>query len=171
MNKESFSLIGIRLIAIYLIASGLVLLPNLPQLWVGPTPDSTYILGYVLALAAPLAAGIILFAISMTLSKLICKGLNSNQTSEANTKINEFHGIALSIAGLMILAMKFPDFIGVILQINQTAVLNNRQAEYFSNSYFLSELLVLVLGVSLLLGAKFWINFYRWFQQFGLKDK
>ena len=171
MNKESLSLIGIRLIAIYLIASGLIILPNFPQLWSVPTPDSSYVLGYVIALVAPLVVGVTLYLVSTPLSKLICKGLDSDQTSDANTKINEFHGIALSITGLIILAIKFPGFIGVILQINQTAVFNDRQVEYFSNFYFLSELLVLILGISLFFGAKFWVNFYIWFQQFGLRNK
>jgi hypothetical protein len=120
---------------------------------------------------SPLIAGIILYAISFRLSNLICRGLDPPQSPASDLRAGELHGIAFAVAGLAIVALKFPDVVSVIWQIKQTAQFNDREAEYLTNPRFLSEMAVLVLGVSLFLGARFWANLYRWFQEFGLENK
>ncbi len=156
MNAESLSLIGIRLISIYLMASGIVGMTNLPLVFSGISQDYLMQSAYVLAIVSPLMVGIILYAFSRPFSKLVSGASVSAESADVRAKIEELQGVAFAIAGLLIVAIRFPIFVRIIVFINQSAELNEGEAEYFSNFYFLAELFVLLFGLSLFLGARFW---------------
>jgi hypothetical protein len=168
VTKESLSLIGIRLVAIYLIASGVVLLPNLAQLWVGPA-DSDMVIGYVIVVVSPLVIGVALYAVSLRISNTVCNGLGASEP-RPELGADELHGIALSVAGLLIVATSLPDLVAIVVQIRQASEWNDRQVEYLSNPRLVSELVVLAFGVSMFSGARFWIRLYRRFRAFGVRD-
>lgn len=171
MNAESLSLIGIRLIAIYLMASGIVQMTYLPLIFSDTSQDYFMQTVYVLAIVSPLMVGIIFFAFSRLFSKLVSGTSLPTESAEVGARIEELQGVAFAIAGLLIVAIRFPIFVRVILFINQSAELNEGEAEYFSNPHFLAELFVLLLGLSLFFGARFWARIYREFREFGLKNR
>lgn len=171
MNAESLSLIGIRLISIYLMASGIADMTNLPLIFSGLSQDHLMQSAYALSIVSPLMVGIILYALSRPFSKLVSGTRVSAESTDVGAKIEELQGMAFAIAGLLIVAIRFPIFVRIIVFINQSAKLNEGEAEYFSNFHFLAELFVLLFGLSLFFGAKFWTRLYREFRAFGLKDK
>lgn len=171
MNAESLSLIGIRLISIYLMASGIAGMTNLPLVFSGIAQDNLMQSAYVLAIVSPLMVGIILYAFSRSISKLVSGTTVSAESAHVGAKIEELQGIAFAIAGLLIVAIRFPIFVRIIVFINQSAELNEGGAEYFSNFHFLAELFVLLLGLSLFFGARFWTRLYGELREFGLKNK
>ena len=171
MNAESLTLIGIRLVSIYMMASGIVQMAFLPLIFSGTSQDYLMQTVYVLAIVSPLMVGIILYAFSRPFSKLVSGASASAGSADVRAKIEELQGVAFAIAGLLIVAIRFPIFVREILRIHQVAQLNEGQLEYYSNPHFLAELFVLLLGLFLFFGARFWTRIYREFREFGLKDK
>lgn len=171
MNAESLSLIGIRLIAIYLIASGIVQMNYLPLIFSDRSQDYVMQTVYVLAFVSPFMVGIIFYAFSRPFSKLVSGTSLPAESAEVGAKIEELQGVAFAIAGLLIVAIRFPSFVEEILRIFHTAKLNDGRVEIFSSPLFLAEFFVLLLGLSLFFGARFWTRLYGEFREFGLKDK
>lgn len=171
MNAESLSLIGIRLIAIYLIASGIIQLTYLPLIFSDTNQDYLMQSVYVLAIISPFMVGIIMYAFSRPFSKLVSGSPVSAQNAQNLSNIEQLQGVAFAITGLLIIAIRLPSFVGEILRIFHTAKLNDGRVEIFSNPPFLAELFILLLGLSLFFGARFWTRLYGELREFGLKDK
>lgn len=164
-------MLGIRLISIYLLAKGVIALPNLVEIWTYPETDSYLVINYTLAILMPIFVGVALFLLSKKLSNFVCGDIEIEESEYTNLTSNDLYNLGFSLAGLFIIVFKIPDYINVIVNINLTANMNDRQAEYFSNPHFLSEFGVILIGIFLFFGSRFWVRLYKWAQGLGLENK
>jgi len=120
MNAKQLSLLGIRIVSIYLIAQGISNIPNMHLIVSAYAPDDNYgivVLGSILtAILSPLIIGMVLWFIAPKICKYI---IDSNQTSETNIplNVNQFQSTVLILIGVYIIATKLPFSISLTYQL------------------------------------------------------
>lgn len=172
MNPQELSIIGIRIVAIYLIAQGFIQFSGFMASYISLSlKEELFISGACFALA-PLLFGILLWLCSTALSRLV---VDKSYHVEESKPINSLslQAIALSTVGLVLVFTALPALIGQLIRIFSEAPVfeGKRTYDLALLSLFIGQLLKVILGVTLVLGANFWARFLSWFQKFGLQSK
>ena len=173
MTPGNISLIGVRLLGLYLVAQGVLELPNLVFLAQVPRdPEFTSLLYFLHASAilAPLMLGIVAFAFSSQISSLI-QVEPDTATSGRQVNLEEIQSLVFAALGLLIVFLSFPRLLSTWISIYQSNVINERSVGYLSTPAFISPLAGVVFGVVLFVGARYWTRMYNWFREFGLEQK
>lgn len=168
--------ISIRIVAIYLAAQGIMQVPSIATvLSYGSSQESLnlqVILALSFAILTPLIFGIFMWAISNKLSSWVVGDLSSVE-SENDLNSAQLQAIAFCTIGVVIMFTTFPILVSQIIQLY--SVENIIDGDTAFNTILISNLvatsLKVVLGLLLVLGAKFWVRLLHKFREFGLHEK
>ena len=173
MNKDEISLISVRVLGLYLIAKGILALPDLYALinLVGAEgyEDLVYV-DYAAAILAPLVLGLLFIFFSLPIAKWL-SGRSASNVSTESASLPEIQSIAFSVLGLFIIFISGPRLLSTIISINKSNSFTDQPVGYFEAPIFLTSFSGVILGILLFIGARFWVNLYRWFREFGLEKK
>ena len=173
MNPVTFAKIAIKIVAVYLMAQGIMQVPSIISLFqFSSTPmgeNAQVIFVLVSAIFMPLIAGILLWAISNWLSRYIVAGVPQDES--ANNSLPHIQAVAISTVGLIVVVLSLPQLISLAVQLfGHTSVLNDEKV--FSTailSSFVASCVKVVLGLALVLGASGWVKLLYKIRGLGLK--
>jgi len=173
MTPITFAKIAIKLVAVYLMAQGIMQVPSIVTLFqFSTTPmDENVQVVFVLvsAIFMPLIAGIVLWVISNWLSRRIVAGVPQDES--ANNSLPDIQAVAISTVGLIVVVLSLPQLISLAVQLfGHTSILNDEKI--FSTailSSFVASCVKVVLGLALVLGASGWVRLLYKIRGLGLK--
>lgn len=173
MEAKLLAKIVLRLLAVYLIARGLMFLP---EFFTVPfnSASGQYISGFdphlllIMTLAAPIIAGIILWIIASLIANWMV-GTGGTKLSSAFSR--ELQAIAISTAGLIIAIFSIPNIVGWFLRFFENSYYNGIHRIYdpATSAYFIAAILQFLLGLFLILGVRFWVRLLRSARECGLQ--
>ena len=173
MNSREISLVGVRLLGLYLIAQGIFELPNLVVLaQLPPDAEFTSLLYFLHASAilAPLILGAVVLVFSSRIANLIQPEPMSS-TMASRVSLEEVQSFVFAALGLAICVVAFPKLLSTWTFIYQSNSINERPLGYLSTPAFISPLAGVLFGLFLFVGARFWTRMYNRFREFGLEQK
>jgi len=160
MNPTHIALIGIRIVAIYLIAQGISSIPGVYLFISTYDPEGSYntiLYGSVLiAIFSPIIIGIALWFSAPKLSNYF---ISTHPTSENNPELNvsQLQSAVIVLIGVYLIAVSIPALFSVYYQlINMTPEVNGSKTINISIlSNAISVTIKLLFGVALILGSNF----------------
>ncbi len=175
MEPNILARIAVRVVAIYVIARGIMYLPSIYTVLLyndGRSGiDTAGIVAIIAAVFGPLVVGIVLWMVTPALSKWIVGEKNGGE--ESGTSIGQLQAVAISTAGLVIVFVSLPGFISLLIQTFGGAYEFEGQRTFNVNSVanFLASGLKVLFGILLVLGVRFWVRLLHRFKEFGLEEK
>ena len=168
--------ISIRIVAIYLMAQGIIQVPGIATVLSYPSAQGSTSLQIILAISfaiiTPLIFGVFLWVISNKLSTWVVGG-SYNTESENELNSAQLQAIAFCTIGLVIMFMTIPSLVGQIIQLysNPDIFDGDRAFNTIAVSNIVATSLKVFLGLLLVLGTKFWVRLLHNFREFGLHEK
>ena len=169
MNNKQITAMALKVFAIYLLAQLIIQLPSVYGLfisishWVGSNIEPVIWIPIILLFATFIVVAIIA-RLLWNLSNDIVEKLISNSSVEQPTNMpDDFHEFIIFVLGIFILVQ---GLFGLPYPITTAT----REIATYPNSgglsgetvvWFLSELLLTILGLSLMFKRKNWVYFYR----------
>jgi len=173
MNPVVLTRIAVKVVAIYLIAQGLMQVPNVAaavQFSEAQINWNSQILPVlVVAAITPLVFGIVLWIASNKLSDVILRGVDSTEISSVSS--NEIQAILISTIGLLILVLAIPQLTSLCIQLVATTkpVDSGSGLNVFLLSYLVAEIVKIIFGLSLILRVSGWMKMLRKLRGLGLQ--
>jgi len=152
MKEYTMYVLGVRLLAMYIIVKGIISLPQLGLVGYGAgQPDRAQMfLIIIFSIITPIICGIILWCVAKPIAK---KMLPSENNIDVDYKGNLMFGqILIAIAGLFIFLMALPDLLFQSVQY----IYSDNQAQYMMTwiPYMAVNFLKLLIGICLMFGQK-----------------
>ena len=166
----NLAITGIRLLAIYLICTGITQIPYFPLLFEGPKSDSFLVIGSSIAIVSPVIVGLFLWLISKKLARLVVTDVDVKSEIAVPDLSNQTYRLIIALAGAIIFAARFPHVVQIILRGVTTTHITERLSETYYYQ-LAAEVAVLLLGVWLFFGNSFWLSCFNKFKEFGLENK
>jgi len=176
MEPYLLARIAVRIVAIYVIAQGIMYLPSmytaLSYSGASYEFDVSAVAVIIAAIFGPLIVGIILWVVAPAVSKSIIGDVN-NRKVEAGATIDQYQAVAISTAGLVIVFISLPGFISLLVQAFGGSYEFEGQKTFDINvvARLLASGLKVLFGVLLVLGVRFWVQLLHRFKEFGLEEK
>ena len=159
MNPYHIAQIGIRLVAIYLIAQGISAIYSAYMVFSSFNPlseEPTYMLSaLLLAVISPGAIGIVLWYLAPRLSKYFISGSPTDSKSDIQFDFGQLQSIVIVLMGVYILANNIPNAISVTYYLFTNKIEVNG-VETFDTKTLISVFTVnlkLFLGIALIIGS------------------
>jgi hypothetical protein len=175
MEPNILARIAVRIVAIYIIAQGMMYLPSIYTVMLyndGRSGiDVAGIVAVIAAIFGPLVVGVVLWLVAPALSRWIVGAIESGEGSSATS--GQIQAVAISTAGLIIVFISLPGFISLLVQTFGGAYEFEGQRIFSINTVanLLASGLKVLFGVLLILGVRFWIRLLHRFKEFGLEEK
>ena len=169
MEPVTLSLILLRVLSVYLVAKGILFIPEIATVW---SRISTYGsespgLGLMsLLIVAPLLLGVFLWAMSPRLAKIIVQNEGPREKTGA-VSISHIQSAILATVGMILVLVTIPGLVS-------NAVLFFGEEGHFStaaSAHFWAQVAKLALGAALVVGSNFFVRLMRRFREFGLEQK
>ena len=176
MNTIQMALIGIRIVAVYLIAQGI---SNTSEVLIflstyDPEGKVTAVVytSVVAAIFSPLIIGVFLWFIAPKISKNIIRE-HSTTTPNETLNTNQFQSIALILIGVYLVAINLPHSISTIYQLFTLQVVINGELTFNDSviSNAIASNLKVIFGVILMLGSEVILKVISNIRGYGLTDK
>lgn len=172
MEARLLAKILLRLLAIYMIVRGIMLLPDLYFLFSATQFHSGSLNPYfwsVITVFAPVIAGIILWALSPFIAFWLV-GADARQLNVSITPKDNIQEVAISIAGLIIVVLAIPEIVNALIQLFTRSFFNglHRVFDMGELAWLIASALQLLIGLWLFLGVRFWGRLFRKAREFGL---
>ena len=173
MNSRLLANIAIKVVAIYLMAQGIVQVPSIvtalqyESLQIESNDGMLPI--YFTSILSPLFFGLILWFISGFLSKVVGKGIDHTEESELTT--NNIQVVAIATVGFILVVMSIPQLISISIQLfgNMDLVNGRKVLNINVLSYLLASITKIILGLALVLGASGWARLLNKIRGIGVK--
>lgn len=158
MKANQLAQIGVRLVALYLIAQGITSLPNLYFYFPGMQHAESFS-SFIYAVAfisilSPVVIGVLLWVIAPLVSNSLTSPF---QGAELNNTFNDnqLQTSAIFLIGIYLLTISIPDLVAAIYQYSKLAELESLRdsAKTSIQASLLTATIELVLGVLLVVGA------------------
>ena len=175
MDAKSFSTFGLRLLAVYLIATGLIDIPvYLGFIYDEVLPNSSasanwnfYLAGFL----SPFVVGAILWFLAPHIAKWAV-GKTENIAVSERVDVMSLQTAAFSVLGIFIVIQNLPTLIYLIVDAlgfapGSNIPLANGQTIWSSDRFYVA-LLRTLFGAALVLGSGFFARAFRRFREFGL---
>jgi len=172
MDSKQISLIGIKLIAIYLIAQGITTLPNIYLLLTTFAPTNEFALltygSVILSIISPIIIGILVWYSASKLS-----GYISNNATEVkvttSSDAHQYQVIAITLIGLYLFAYTLPYAISINYQLffHQDTV---NDQPVFNKTMLVNAITInlkVLFGLVLIIGSHRLSAFVSWLRQAG----
>lgn len=164
---------AVRIIGLYLIAQGILELPNLfflVQFPEGQELSPVLRILHTSAILAPIIMGIMVLAFSSVIASMIYSVPSDNGREDQISMIG-LESLGFAILGLVIIFISFPELSSASIAIYQNNSISDRPVNYFLTPEFISPLVGIILGFVLFVGVKFWVRLYGLFKGFVLAGK
>lgn len=154
MNYRTIALVGLRLLAVWLVVLGISHLPSIASLWnataagMVPSPIHWVKVGYTAMYIAPFVLGIILWGISPWLARLVSA---ANEVAPPAAKTTMLVQGAIAIAGLVIVVTALPSLLYTIVNVAYKAARSHQYAVPESYTAYVSVSLWLTLAIRAIL--------------------
>jgi hypothetical protein len=169
MNPTLFAQILVRVLAVYLIAQAIMVVPQIAYFPFGSEAElvDTHLVYWVVSLAIlmPLLVGIALWLIAPHLAKAIV-GRNASTTGVAPLTIDAAVGSAISVAGLLIVVIYLPSFVSTWVQYEAAGSTFNADKLTF---HLIAQGARVCFGVLLIVGVRYWVALIHRFRELGLE--
>lgn len=176
MDAKSFCTFGLRLLAVYLIATGIKDVPIYlgfiydalgPNLSASPNWNF-YLAGFL----SPFVIGAILWILAPYLAKWILRKTEDIAISE-RTDVSSLQTAAFTVLGICFVVQNLPMLIYLIIDAlgfapGSNIPLADGQTIWGSDRFYVA-LLRTLFGASLVVGSGFFTQLFRRFREFGLK--
>lgn len=175
MTARLLGKIALRLLAVYLIARGISVLPDVYAIPIQFGDKSSlgfnpYFL-FIIPICALLIAGIVLWAMAPLISDwMVGTSVVSTQMSLAN--VEEIQRVAIGTAGLIIAIIAIPQVVSWLIRTVEDLYLLKTQQIIFGShnwAYLVAALLQLLLGLLLIFGTRSLARLLRRAREFGLE--
>lgn len=165
MDARLLTKIALRVLAVFMVATGIMGLPQLAVMDMqSDVVVSALLLAAVVMTSMPLLIGLILWALAPRVAGWI---VGKSDTAPATSPVTaaDIQAIAFVTLGLILAIQAGSYLIGVVIMLMASDVPTSLR-----NSYVVpAEVAKLILGLALVFGAKGFTRFLRWFREFGLK--
>lgn len=159
MNYRTLAMIGVRLLAVWLIVIGIGALPDLTNLWQWQGEAIKSPSGYPwlqfdasFAIVVPVILGVLLWALAPWLSRRMAPAGEDSPPAAAALVLVQG---AIAIAGLVLAVTALPSLIYAIVEVVQVAGNPNEYPEAWLTWMMLAERAILVLlALGLIVGAR-----------------
>lgn len=120
MAPTTLSQIAVRVVAIYVIAQGIMYLPSIHSVMLYGSnrtgvDESAFSL-IIAAIFGPMIVGLVLWAAAPTISKWIVVGAEEDAAEQAPFTLRQLQAVVISTAGLVIVFLSLPGFISLLFQ-------------------------------------------------------
>jgi hypothetical protein len=160
---NSIAIIGLRIISIYLIVTGINVIAGISAAItvMEPSLKESYSALQLLSVAIPLISGIIIWLISAPISKYVATHSNTDAIA-----INEVNLVAAGtfLIGLYLVFSTIPILFSVISQYRELEYAMDKTSVVSAIRLSSSKL---VIGIMLMAGNKFFVRAYRWLRSAG----
>ena len=176
MQATLLAKISIRIVAIYLVAQGVLQSTSISSVFLNSlSADVTLAkisLLYIVMILFPLLFGLALWLVADKLAALIV-GKAGGEALSVPVKSHQLQSVALGTVGLVMMFTALPSFLQQLIYIySNTNVIDDVRA---FNPGMLAQLvgtsLNLLSGLLLVLGARFWSSLLHKVKGFGLSEK
>ena len=173
MTSTDLARIVIKGLAIFLIAQGLIQIPNLviSLQYSEPPSNQGYQFQTLLTMITftPLIAGIVLWFFADKLAGIIVGDVEPSPTDSATA--NEIQAVAMSSIGLLILVLSIPRMVSLVIQLSANTGSMDSTGNLFVvlSAELASEIIKFILAVSLILGISGWLKLLRRLRGAGLQ--
>lgn len=173
MPPQVLSKIAIRIVAIYMIAQGIIQLSGsiVTQLAFNSIQkiDGSLFIAIIFTML-PLLSGLLIWFFSNALSKWVAGEAPTSEEKEA-LNITNIQAVALSTIGLVLIFTTVPTLLTSLLQIFSADRVFEGKRIYDAGQvgFVIGTFLEVLLGILLVVGANFWSRVLYHFRQFGLK--
>ncbi len=169
MNPTQFAQILLRVLSVYLIAQAIEVVPQIASYPFGSEAelDEAHLAYWLVSLAIvmPLLIGIALWLIAPRLAQGIV-GRSVSSSGEAPLTANAVAGSAISVAGLLIICVYLPSFVGAWIQYDAAGnTFNANQLRV----HLIAQGARVCLGVLLLVGVRYWVALIKRLRELGLE--
>jgi len=160
---NSIAIIGLRIVSIYLIVIGINAIAGMSAFLTVMEPGlkESYSSLQLLSVAIPFLTGVILWLISVPISKYV-----ANHASSDLISINEINLVAAGtfLIGLYLVFSTIPTLYAVLLQYRELEYAMDKTQVVNAIRLSSSEL---VVGILLMAGHKFFVRAYSWLRSAG----
>jgi len=153
MDAKTFAKVGFRILAVYLIVDGIVQIWDYLSLSLGwqTMPINTHmLLVFLFAIVSPLLAGIILWLLAPSLAGWAAGGVTEERLAVPLSAVALLN-VGLIAIGIVFLCLALPNIFMMLYRAYEPGGYMNR----LDTGYFIAEIVRGVLGILLVLGAKF----------------
>jgi len=176
MSNRSLSLILVRVLAIFIIATSIAEIPGIYILiknfsYSASDEEPSQVLLLIIS-SIPIFAGIVIWFLSPFLANLICKK-DITQETEQTINIKGIQSAVISVSGLLIIAVYLPDLIGMLINAYHFSGTSSQEKVFNDNviSYYIGVSIKIIFGIILLLGSNYFVKFINFVREFGLENK
>lgn len=175
MDAKSLSTFGLRLLAVYLIATGLTDIPiYLGFIYAAAGPNSSASANwnfYLAGILSPFVVGAALWFLAPYVAKWVLGKAENSAVSE-RADVASLQTAAFSVLGIFIVIQNLPILIYLIVDAlgfapGSNIPLANGQTIWSSDRFYVA-LLRTLFGAALVLGSGFFTQVFRRFRDFGL---
>ena len=173
MTRGDISLLAVRLLALYLIADGISVLPSLRMLprigdlW---EEDITRLawFAYGLAIILPVCLGLL----ALLFSRALARGITPRRAEEEPLRagLSDIQSAATGTFGLLLLAVTLPQLITSIAMHQPTRPHTKEEVSLFDDAYFVAEFATTLMALFLCTSAGLWVRMIRSFRNLGWKE-
>jgi hypothetical protein len=177
MDAKSLATLGLRLMAVYLIAAGITDLPiYLGAVYDAVAPHSSLSANwgfYLMGVLSPFVIGAALWFLAPSIGKRVM-GKAGDTTVSGSVDASNLQTAAFSVLGVYFVIQSLPILIFLIVDAlgfapGSNIPLANGQS-IWSTDHFYGALLRTVFGTALVLGSGFFTRLFRRFREFGLSS-
>jgi len=175
MDAKSLSTIGLRLLAVYLVATGLMAIPVylgfIHDAGWSNSPGSANWNFHLMVILAPFVVGAALWFLAPHVAKWVL-GKTENSAVSERADVVGLQTAAFSVLGIFIVIQNLPTLIYLIVDAlgfapGSNIPLANGQTIWSSDQFYVA-LLRTLFGAALVLGSGFFTRLFRRFREFGL---
>lgn len=173
MESRLFTKILLRLLAIYLIVRGIMVLPDfylipLSSAQFRSAGLNSYV-WFVIPVFVPIVAGIVLWVISPFIASWIV-GADDQKLDVPMMLKNNVQEIVIGLAGLVIVIVAIPEVVNLLIRAFAHSFYDGQHRVFNVDglALLIAAILQLLLGLSLFLGVRFWGRVLQGAREFGL---
>ena len=173
MNPSVLASILVKAVAIYLIAQGVMHVPEIVTVFQYSSDNidnrTIYYTVSFFAIFTPMLVGLFLWFISGKVCELMLNGVVQNE--QPKIEPDSIYSIAITIIGIALLVFSIPQFVTLIIQLfgNMNEVNGENQFNIYTLSSVIGAFIKLVLGLSLILGVGGWVRVINKLRVLGTK--
>lgn len=171
MNTLNISILAIRIIAIYIIVQGILVLPAITQIFSSISSRTfsvfeRFFLGS--SILAPLLIGIVCLFFSRKIGSWLSPGKSSDEAAN-KVDLNELQSVAFSILGILAIVNSLPIFVRTLVARGNQSLQYLKQIGLWQEPHLVASALTLAIGLFLFFGSKFVVRLYLWSKYLGHK--